>query len=171
MYSTCSVHAAENEHVVHQALNSEEAALGHFVLAPRSQVLPSWHRRGLPSDMKSDDPGTSLPLLISCQICHLLNHAQADDADSLIRCSPGEDATNGFFVSCFVKSIPDQAQGSLHPEYESSPPSGTTELVKRKRTESDGLTGDSGQSSGTKKKKKKRKTRKSSLGQPPAAGS
>ncbi|EIM90969.1 S-adenosyl-L-methionine-dependent methyltransferase [Stereum hirsutum FP-91666 SS1] len=149
VYSTCSVHAAENEHVVHQALNSEEAALGHFVLAPRSQVLPSWHRRGLPSDMKSDNP---------------------DDADSLIRCSPGEDATNGFFVSCFVKSIPDQAQGSLHPEHESSPPSRTIELVKRKRTESNGLTGDSGQSSGT-KKKKKRKTRKSSLGQPPAAGS
>lgn len=59
VYSTCSVYAAENEHVVHQALNSEEAALGHFVLAPRSQVLPSWHRRGLPSDMKSDNPGMS----------------------------------------------------------------------------------------------------------------
>lgn len=27
-----------------------------------------------------------------------------DDAESLIRCSPGEDGTNGFFVSCFVKA-------------------------------------------------------------------
>lgn len=25
------------------------------------------------------------------------------DAKSLVRCSPGEDATNGFFVSCFVR--------------------------------------------------------------------
>ena len=25
------------------------------------------------------------------------------DADSLVRCSPGEDATNGFFVSLFVR--------------------------------------------------------------------
>jgi hypothetical protein len=27
-----------------------------------------------------------------------------DCADCLIRCSPGEDATNGFFVSCFVRA-------------------------------------------------------------------
>lgn len=25
------------------------------------------------------------------------------DASSLVRCVPGEDATNGFFVSCFVR--------------------------------------------------------------------
>jgi putative methyltransferase len=27
------------------------------------------------------------------------------DASSLIRCLPGEDATNGFFVSCFVRDL------------------------------------------------------------------
>lgn len=27
----------------------------------------------------------------------------SDDAESLVRCSPGEDATNGFFVSLFVR--------------------------------------------------------------------
>lgn len=27
----------------------------------------------------------------------------ADDAECLVRCSPGEDATNGFFVSCLVR--------------------------------------------------------------------
>jgi putative methyltransferase len=26
-----------------------------------------------------------------------------EDAAALVRCSPGEDATNGFFVSCFVR--------------------------------------------------------------------
>jgi putative methyltransferase len=25
------------------------------------------------------------------------------DAPALVRCLPGEDATNGFFVSCFIK--------------------------------------------------------------------
>jgi len=35
----------------------------------------------------------------------------------MVRCSPGEDATNGFFVSCFVR----QSQGGL------------TELGKRSR--------------------------------------
>ena len=33
----------------------------------------------------------------------------ADDAECVVRCSPGEDATNGFFVSCFVR----QSQGEL----------------------------------------------------------
>src|SRR5882757_791667 len=27
----------------------------------------------------------------------------AGDAECVVRCSPGEDATNGFFVSCFVR--------------------------------------------------------------------
>ncbi|KAI6025592.1 S-adenosyl-L-methionine-dependent methyltransferase [Pisolithus orientalis] len=80
-YSTCSIHAIENEQVVNQALNSEEAVQAGFKLAPRAQTLPTWHRRGKREDM-------------DCQ----------DNAESLIRCSPGEDATNGFFVSCFVKT-------------------------------------------------------------------
>ena len=39
------------------------------------------------------------------------------DAECMVRCSPGEDATNGFFVSCFVR----QSQG------------GSTKLGKRSR--------------------------------------
>ncbi|KAF7312122.1 SAM-MT-RSMB-NOP domain-containing protein [Mycena indigotica] len=81
VYSTCSIHATENEHVVRAALESDEAANGSFVLAPQRYVIPTWHRRGLPNEMGSPD-----------------------DAQSVIRCSPGEDATNGFFVSCFVKA-------------------------------------------------------------------
>jgi hypothetical protein len=32
-----------------------------------------------------------------------------DDAECVVRCTPGEDATNGFFVSCFMR----QPQGEL----------------------------------------------------------
>ena len=55
MYSTCSVHAIENEHVVRQALKTEEAAKAGFKLARRELVLPGWPRRGIPEEM--DDPG------------------------------------------------------------------------------------------------------------------
>ena len=52
VYSTCSVHAAENEDVVDQALSSEEAKLGNFRLAPSGCVLPTWTRRGLPESLR-----------------------------------------------------------------------------------------------------------------------
>lgn len=55
VYSTCSVHAIENEHVVRQALKTEEATTGGFKLAPKEKVLPTWPRRGFPEEM--DDPG------------------------------------------------------------------------------------------------------------------
>lgn len=55
VYSTCSIHATENEHVVRQALKTEEALNGRFTLASPSQVLPHWKRRGLTEEM--DDAG------------------------------------------------------------------------------------------------------------------
>lgn len=81
VYSTCSIHAIENEEVVCAALESDEAKQGQFVLAPRDSVLPTWPRRGQADKM------TTLPA----------------SAESLVRCDPTEDRTNGFFVSCFVK--------------------------------------------------------------------
>ncbi|KAI0261510.1 S-adenosyl-L-methionine-dependent methyltransferase [Gloeopeniophorella convolvens] len=80
VYSTCSINPEENERVVHAALQSAEATGGGFELAPRAAVLPAWPRRGQPG---------------------ILDSTAA--TESVVRCSPGEDATNGFFVSCFVR--------------------------------------------------------------------
>ncbi|KAJ7220068.1 S-adenosyl-L-methionine-dependent methyltransferase [Mycena pura] len=121
VYSTCSIHAVENERVVRAALLSDEAKAGPFHLAPRKDVLPTWHRRGMPEEMDA-----------------------SDDALSVIRCSPGEDATNGFFVSCFVRCA-DQASTSN----------------KRKAVEKDEeATVEEGQPKKKKKKKNKSKHKK-----------
>ncbi|KAF8624546.1 hypothetical protein AX15_005849 [Amanita polypyramis BW_CC] len=82
VYSTCSIHAIENEHVIQAAMDTEEAKVGKFTLAPRDEVLPTWQRRGI-------DEQLSYP----------------SNAVSLLRCVPGEDLTNGFFVACFVKAM------------------------------------------------------------------
>lgn len=60
VYSTCSVHSEENEHVVHRALASPEVT-GSFRLAPRSMVLPEWLRRGL-SDVAAGSELGTLPV-------------------------------------------------------------------------------------------------------------
>lgn len=74
MYSTCSIHAEEDERVVARAL---ESGGGKWRVAPRSSVLPAWERRGRVEEL-------------------------GPDAEGVIRCLP-EDKTNGFFVSCLER--------------------------------------------------------------------
>lgn len=90
-YSTCSVHAAEDEHVVAAALDSPVARARGWRLAPRAEVLPTWPHRG-----RADEaPAAAL-------------------ADCMVRCMPGgaaacapgavhTEASIGFFVCCFVR--------------------------------------------------------------------
>ena len=92
VYSTCSVHNEENEHVVLHALASEQTnpssqTLGPMRLAP---ALTSWSRRGRSN--VGPAPGEEGVLTQG------LTKAQAD---CLVRVLPGEDETNGFFVALF----------------------------------------------------------------------
>ncbi|KAI9247490.1 S-adenosyl-L-methionine-dependent methyltransferase [Phascolomyces articulosus] len=78
VYSTCSIHAQENEQVVRTVLADNP----DFTLAPRESVLPTWQRRGLRSEFNGSD----------------------QDAEAVVRTDPAHDLTNGFFVACFVRS-------------------------------------------------------------------
>ncbi|THH19811.1 hypothetical protein EW146_g1416 [Bondarzewia mesenterica] len=127
VYSTCSIHATENENVVQQALSSAEAQTGPFTLASPHEVLPTWRRRGLPEML-----------------------ANPADAAALVRCSPGEDATNGFFVSCFVRC--DNSGGPGAPEHKNVQET----PMKRKNPEGDG--DNASKEPGNKRKKRKKKS-------------
>ncbi|WVO13447.1 hypothetical protein L204_101063 [Cryptococcus depauperatus] len=80
VYSTCSIHAEEDERVVMLALQTSIAKQRGWTLAKRESVLPTWERRGRPEEMGGDEAL----------------------ANNVIRCL-AQDKTNGFFVSCFVR--------------------------------------------------------------------
>ena len=92
-YSTCSIHAEENEQVVARVLHSAIARHRSWTLLPRSsQVdgLKKWKHRGV-KPVSSDMGGDSKKL-------------SDEELEACIRCYPGDDeGTMGFFVCCFVR--------------------------------------------------------------------
>lgn len=80
VYSTCSIHVVENEHVVFAALRSKEAIERGFTLAPKAEVIPTWSRRGLEGAASNDDErerdqssaSSGIPLIVvHPAACHL----------------------------------------------------------------------------------------------------
>lgn len=81
-YSTCSVHAAENEHVVLAVLESDVATKRGWGVENRDKNnFKMWERRGLIEECGGDD----------------------GVAQGCIRCNPWEDGGIGFFVVPFVR--------------------------------------------------------------------
>lgn len=60
VYSTCSIHPQENEHVVTTILSSTS----DFVLGPRSEAIPTWKRRGLVEECNGDQGKPGVQYLV-----------------------------------------------------------------------------------------------------------
>lgn len=90
VYSTCSIHAEENERVVVDLLLDEEIRAKGWKLAPRSVVIPAWERRGWAQEFTS--VGENVEEL----------------AGGCVRAMPKEDGGIGFFAACFIR---DEAAG------------------------------------------------------------
>ena len=140
VYSTCSVHNEENEHVVQHALMHENngapasTTMGPFHLIA---ALPTWKRRGRNNVGLTDE-----------------------QAKCLVRVDPREDNTNGFFVALFERG---------GQEREKRRKKNAKRKEKRKRAKqkaaaavaatanTGGDDGDGGSTNGSKKKKQKKR--------------
>lgn len=86
VYSTCSVHPEENEHVVQRLLEDPRFSKT-FRLRPRSRALPGWPRRGWAHAFAERPDAEEL-------------------ADACVRAVPKEDGGIGFFAVCFERVAP-----------------------------------------------------------------
>ena len=91
-YSTCSIHAEENEHVVLRALAAPVAKEREWRIQKRDEQpagMKAWDVRGVPGH---------------CQGDNISNQHANELANACIRCEKGTDkGTMGFFVACFIR--------------------------------------------------------------------
>ena len=109
VYSTCSVHAAENEEVVIKALTCAEAQEGGWRMLERHEQVKSlrdWRHRGDPAAVQQQQQQ---------QQQTTLDQTKAQTvASSCIRCEMGGlDATIGFFVAAFVRDTSPSAPNNM----------------------------------------------------------
>ena len=101
-YSTCSLHARENEQVV-AAVLAEARALGFELEA----ALPGWHRRGIPGPGVDEHEAAKLLRTGSCRrprTCIIfVGGGSMLTCCSSVSADPIEDGTDGFFVALFVR--------------------------------------------------------------------
>ncbi|CDS11029.1 hypothetical protein LRAMOSA03293 [Lichtheimia ramosa] len=141
VYSTCSIHPQENEHVVRTILADNP----EFELASRDSVLPTWSRRGVPKEFNDSNNNTVL-------------------ADSVVRSDPYHDLTNGFFVACFVrKAVSDKPVKRKLEEQEHVEPEVEEQKVEQQQQQKQQQQPAAQNASNTNKKKRKNKKRKTAV--------
>lgn len=84
VYSTCSIHAEENERVVADLLNDAEVKSAGWKLCSRDEVIPSWPKRGWEREFTSFEEPKKL-------------------ADGCLRAEPKVDGGIGFFAAAFKR--------------------------------------------------------------------
>lgn len=100
-YSTCSIYAEENEHVVLKALESSIATDRGWRILRRIEQVPgmkAWNVRG------------------DAQACNVIAAGARSEeiAEACIRCEKGtQEGTQGFFVAAFVRDGSDGVNGQL----------------------------------------------------------
>ncbi|ODQ63547.1 S-adenosyl-L-methionine-dependent methyltransferase [Nadsonia fulvescens var. elongata DSM 6958] len=90
VYSTCSIHAIENEKVVIKLLQDPEVQKQGWSVAPKDTVLPKWERRGWPEVFQEAGYDEVMAKKL---------------ADGCVRTLPKIDGGIGFFAVCFERTL------------------------------------------------------------------
>ena len=93
VYSTCSIHAEENERVVIDLLLDKDVQKAGWRVASRDSVIPSWPRRGFVEEFKEVFRDSA-----SDEECKRM-------AEGCIRVAPKVDGGIGFFAVCFERDL------------------------------------------------------------------
>lgn len=90
VYSTCSIHSQENEHVVERLLNDKQVSEDWgWTVQSREFVIKDWPHRGIVEELAN--------------LKNVDDKEKSRIAEGCIRAIPKEDGGIGFFAVCFVR--------------------------------------------------------------------
>ena len=137
VYSTCSIHPQENEHVITKALLSSMATERGWRILLRDEQVPgmaAWHVRGQRSaceEMLSASQGSGNGVIAG------------DVAAACIRCEKGtKEGTQGFFVAAFVREEKEASSAAVSAQFSS----GDLEITGSEEDEWEGFSDSEGTS-------------------------